>query len=164
MNFVDIAILVCCVPALIHGISKGFIKQAIALLSLVLGAWLAFKFSEPVGDLLQNYIEIPGTVIHIIAFALIMVLVTVVLKLLGNILEKTVKFVMLGWLDKLLGVVFAFIKVTLIIGLLAIMIDSVRETFQIENWKVFDESLLYQPLKDIADTVFPYLKQLIFKN
>ena len=94
MNFVDIAILVCCVPALIHGISKGFIKQATALLSPVLGAWLAFKFSEPVGDLLQNYIEIPGTVIHIIAFALIMVLVTVVLKLLGNILEKTVKFVM----------------------------------------------------------------------
>jgi hypothetical protein len=50
VNVIDIIILICCVPALVQGFRKGFISQAVSLVSLVLGAWLAFKFSEPVGE------------------------------------------------------------------------------------------------------------------
>lgn len=164
MNVVDIVILVCCIPAVVQGVCKGFIDQVIALLSVVLGAWLSFKFAEPVGDFLKEYIDIAPAIIHIIAFALIMLLVVFGLKLAGNALEKIVKFVMLGWLDKILGIAFALIKAALVLGLVAILICNLRTTFQLDSWKIFDESVLFGPLKETASTVFPYLKELIFKN
>lgn len=164
MNVVDIIILICCIPALIQGIRKGFISQAISLLSLVLGAWLSFKFAGPVGDFLKEYIDISGTLLHIIAFALILILVTVGLEILGKTLEKMVKFIMLGWLNKLLGAAFALIKVVLLLGVLAILIDSIRSSVPLITWEVFDESVLFEPVKQIANAVFPYLKELIFNK
>lgn len=164
MNVIDIIILVCCVPAVFHGFSKGFVSQAISLVSLVLGVWLSFRFSSPFGDWLKTYADLPATVLHVIAFALILIIVMLVLKLIGKLIEKAVKFVMLGWLNKLLGVVFALIKALLIIGLVIVVFDSLYSLIPFVPSDTLDESVLYHPIKDLANTVFPFLKELIFKK
>ena len=46
MCILDIIILVCFVPAIVRGISKGFVSQAAALLALIAGVWIAFHFSD----------------------------------------------------------------------------------------------------------------------
>ena len=164
MNVIDIIILVCCVPALYHGFTKGFISQAISLVSLVLGAWLSFKFSVPLGDWLKTFADLPGSVLHIIAFVLILIVVMLVLMIIGRLLEKILKFAMLGWLNKLLGMVFALLKAVLIIGLVIILFDAVWNLVPFVSSDTIAESVLYQPVKDIANSVFPYLKELIFKK
>ena len=50
MNIIDIIILCCLVPAVIRGISKGFVNQAYSLVALIAGVWLSFKFSGALGD------------------------------------------------------------------------------------------------------------------
>ena len=164
MNIIDIIILVGCIPALIQGIRKGFISQTVSLVSLVVGAWLAFKFSAPLGEWIKDYLEFPGAIIHIVAFALILLAVTVVLNLLGNMIERIVKFVMLGWMDKLLGAAFSLLKAVLLLGLLLILLDTLNSTLPIIPAKVFEGSVLHDPVKNIAETVFPYLKELIFNK
>lgn len=164
MNVIDIIILVCCVPALYHGFTKGFISQAISLVSLVLGAWLSFKFSVPLGDWLKTFADLPGSVLHIIAFVLILIVVMLVLMIIGRLLEKILKFATLGWLNKLLGMVFALLKAVLIIGLVIILFDAVWSLIPFVSSDTIAESVLYQPVKDIANSVFPYLKELIFKK
>ena len=72
MNTLDIIILLCFVPALISGISKGFIEQAIALVSLVLGAWLAYRFSALVSSWLEPVLEVSETALNVISFAAIL--------------------------------------------------------------------------------------------
>ena len=108
MNVIDIIILLCCVPALYNGITKGFISQAFSLVALVLGAWFSFKFAGPLGEWLKSYADLPGPILNVIAFALILVIVVMVLKMTAMTLERLLKVVMLGWLDKLLGVVYSF--------------------------------------------------------
>ena len=164
MNIIDIIILVCCVPALIHGFSKGFVSQAVSLVSLILGVWLSFRFSVPFGDWLKSFADLPGTVLHVIAFALILILVMLILGLIGKLLEKAVKVVMLGWLNRLLGMVFALLKAVLVIGLVIIMFDAIYNLIPFVSSDTLDESILYQPIKDIANTVFPFLKELIFNK
>lgn len=162
VNVIDIIILICCIPALVQGFRKGFISQAVSLVSLVLGAWLAFKFSEPVGEWIKTMADVNGVILQVLSFTLIFLVVYLVLLLLGKIIQSLVKVVMLGWLDKLLGVFFALLKMLLILGLIIICIDAVNSTLPIIPSKTLDESVLYHPIKSVADVVFPYLKELIF--
>ena len=164
MSTPDIIILICFLPAVISGIMKGFIEQAIALVSLILGAWLAFKFSTVVSGWLQPYFEVSETVLNVISFAVIMVAVVLVLFVLSKILTGVTKLVMLGWLDRLLGLVFALLKAGLLIGIGIILFDTLNVKFEFVEEQVLDESVLYAPIRDIAYVVFPYLKELLLKQ
>ena len=164
MSTPDIIILLCFLPAVISGLMKGFIQQVVALVSLLLGAWMAFKFSNVVGEWLQPYFNVSETVMHVISFAVIMVAVVLVLFVLGKILTGVTKLVMLGWLDRLLGLVFALLLAGLLIGIGIVLFDTVNVKFDLVDEAVLEESVLYAPIRDIAYTVFPYLKELLFKQ
>ena len=68
---------------------------------------------------------------------------------------------MLGWLNKLLGGVFAILKWVLIMSLIVVAFNSINQTFNIVKPNVLAESQLYPVLTEIANTVFPYLKSLL---
>ena len=164
MSTPDIIILLCFLPALIRGVMKGFIEQAVALVSLVLGAWLAFKVSTVVGEWLQPFFKVSETVMHVISFAVIMIAVVLVLFVIGKLLTGISKIVMLGWLDRLLGLVFALLIAGLLVGIGIILFDTLNAKFELVDNAVLDEAVLYSPLRDIAYTVFPYLKELLLKQ
>ena len=161
MNIIDIIIVICCIPPLVKGISRGFVSQAASLLALILGVWLSFKFSVPVGEWLKEYLELPGTVIHVVSFALILTAVVLGLNLLAGMVEKVLEFVMLGWLNKLLGVIFSLLKCILIVGLIILVFNSVNAQFHLVKEETLLESRLYHPIKNTANSVFPYLKELV---
>lgn len=162
MNIIDIILLICFVPAVIQGIRKGFISQVISIISLVLGIWMSARFASLVSTWLAQWITASGQILEIVAFALILVVVFLVLGALGKLLEATIKLVMLGWLNKLLGVVFALLKTALIVGLVIMAFSSLNKTFGLVSPETLGDSILYTPLKKIAYDVFPYLKGLIF--
>ena len=164
MNFIDITILLCCVPAIFRGLFKGFIAQAAALVALVLGAWMSFLFSGTVVEWIRPAMDVSPAILQVIAFTLILVAVFLALTLAGKALEGLVKVVMLGWLNKLLGVAFSLLKVILAIGLVILLIDTVTHALEIDCSKTTAESLLYNPIKSFADVFFPYIKELIFNK
>lgn len=162
MNIIDIILLICFIPAVIQGIRKGFISQVISIISLVLGIWMSARFASLVSTWLAQWITASGQILEIVAFALILVVVFLVLGALGKLLEATIKLIMLGWLNKLLGVVFAVLKTVLIVGLVIMAFSSLNKTFGLVSPETLGDSILYTPLKKIAYDVFPYLKGLIF--
>ena len=161
MNILDAIILICFIPALVQGIRKGFIAQVIAIVSIVAGIWLSFKFANLIASWLGNYIQASGNILQIVAFALILILVILGLTAVGKLLEATIKIVMLGWLNKLLGVIFALLKCTLIVGLVIMAFNSINGTFHLISDETLSNSLLYGPIRDTANNVFPYLKGLL---
>lgn len=164
MNILDIILLICFIPAIVQGIRKGFISQAISIVSLVLGIWLSARFASAVSDWIGQWITASGQVLEIVAFALILILVFLALGAAGRLLEATIRLVMLGWLNRLLGVVFALLKTALIVGLVILAFSSLNGTFGFVKEDVLAQSVLYPPLKDIANDVFPYLREMIFWN
>lgn len=164
MNTVDIILLICFIPALVQGFRKGFISQIIAIISIILGAWLSFRFASEVSVWLAQYITGSEQILKIIAFTLILTAVIIGLALLGKLLESTFELVMLGWLNKLLGAAFSLVKAGLLIGLAIMVFCSLNNTFSLVSEEVLKESVLFPPLKDLAYTVFPYLKELLFWN
>ena len=164
MNVIDIIILLCCVPAIFRGLSKGFIAQVAALVALVLGAWMSFHFSAVVVEWLKPAVDVAPGVLQAIAFTLILIAVFLALTVVGKMLEGIVKIVMLGWLNKLLGVLFSLLKVILAIGLFILLFDAVTSALDIDCSKTTGESIFYAPIKNFADVFFPYMKELIFNK
>ena len=161
MNILDIILLICFVPALVQGIRKGFIAQAISIISIIVGIWASARFADLVAGWVAQYITASEQVMKLVAFAIILIIVFVALGLLGKMLEGMFKLVMLGWLNRLLGAIFSLLKAGLIVGLLIIVFTSVNDNFRFIQESVLNESLLYPPLKKLAFEVFPYLKEIL---
>lgn len=163
MNILDIILLICFIPAIIQGLRKGFIAQAISLVSIIFGVWASARFSAIVSEWVAQYISVSEQALKIISFALILVAVFIILGLIGKLLEGLFQLVMLGWLNRLLGLVFALLKAFVIVGLLIMVFNSLNDTFEIVKPSVMKDSVLYPYINKTANEIFPYIKDLLKK-
>lgn len=161
MAILDIVILCLFVPAIVQGISKGFVSQLISIVSILAGLWAGFKFSEVLAAWLGQYITMDAGVLRVICFIVVALIAIVVLNLLGDLLTKLLQSVSLGWLNRITGLIFAILKAALIIGLLILLFDSINAKFHFIKEEVFDNAVVYGAVKDFAQKILPDIKSLI---
>ena len=164
MATLDIILLICFIPGIIRGLSKGFLEQALALVGIVLSVWAAFHFSSLVSTWLQPYLSVSETTLNVIAFALILIAISLGVLLVAKLLTKVIELAMLGWLDKTLGLVLALAVNALVIGLFIILFDTLNQKFGFVRPETLDASIVYSTLRDLCYLVFPYLKAFFFKS
>ena len=160
MNVLDIILIIPFIPGLIRGLSKGFLEQVLSLAGIVLGVWLAYRFSAPVGEQIAKHITLSDTMLHLVAFGSVLLIVLILVMMLSSLLSGLVNKTPLEWLDKALGFVFSCCVTALLVGLCIILFDTLNDKFQLVNPSVLEESMLYEPLRQLGYFVFPYLKQL----
>ena len=161
MNSLDIVLLVLLIPALVRGLKKGFLEQAISLVGVIVGVYLAYRFSGVVCEKLKEYITMSETVLNVMAFALILIVVLLLVQLIAKLVTGVAEMATLGWLNKALGLVFSLAMALLVMSILIILFDTVNVKFELVKSPILEESSLYRPLKDLGYFVFPYLKQLL---
>ena len=161
MNILDIVLLLLFIPGIVRGLSKGFLEQAVSLVGIFASAWVAFRFSDRLIPFLATHIPATENVLHLIAFGIILVVCLIVVLILANLLTRIVEMAMLGWLNKLLGLILGVAVSALIIGLLIVVFDSLNARFNLVTSPILQESFLYPLLRDAACGIFPYLKELI---
>lgn len=164
MNTIDIILLVCLFPGVVQGIRKGFISQVISIISVVIGIWASFKFSEIVSTWLSQFLTVSPAMMNIISFIVIFLAVAVALRFVEKAISGIIKFVMLGWADKLLGVGFALLKYLILVSVVVMIFSAANVDRAIVKKEILEESVLYEPIKDFGYTVFPFFKELLFKQ
>ncbi len=164
MNIVDIILLICLIPFIIEGIKEGIIRQSFGILALFIGVWAAYSFGSLVALWLSNWFDVSSKMVTVIAFILVFILIFIGVALIGKVLENIIKIASLGWVDRVLGIIFAIIKYILIIGVLIIVFDALNSNFGLVKPKVLADSALYGPIKKITVKIFPYLQNLITKT
>ena len=160
MGTIDIVILACFLPAVVMGLKNGFVRQLVALAVVVLGIWLSVRFSDTVGAWLTARFEIEPFWIKAISFIGIFIVTALILNLLGKLLEKVLDIAMLGWLNRLLGLVLSLATAALIIGTLIYLVNSANELMSFIPKEQLERSRFYKPLLELVQRVFPILKQL----
>ena len=163
MNILDIILLICFVPAIIQGLRKGFISQAISLISIILGVWASSRFSAIISEWIAQYISASDQVLKIISFTLILIAVFIILGLIGKLLEGIFKLVTLGWVNRVLGLIFALAKAFIIVGILIMVFNSLNDTFELVKPSVMKDSVLYPYINQATNEIFPYIKDLLKK-
>lgn len=104
--FIDFLFGILLMMAIFKGWSRGLIVAVFSLLAFFIGLVAAIKLSAAVAVWLQQTSGTESTWMPFIAFILVMAIVMLLIRLGANLLEKAVQFVMMGWVNKLGGILF----------------------------------------------------------
>jgi membrane protein required for colicin V production len=132
MQGADYVIVAIVGVSVLLGLFRGFVREAVALLSWLLGIWLAWRHSEFVYPYLGGLLETPAQKAWA-ARAIVLLLVLLAGALAGAILAWiTHTAAGLSIVDRLLGVLFGFTRGAVLVGLGVI----VGQTLQLdgESW------------------------------
>ena len=164
MNYIDILIIIILAIAAIKGFVDGFIKEVAALAALILGIWAAIKFSSFTAAKLYDYFDMTGRYVGIIAFIITFLIVVVIIHLTGFLIDKLVKAVALGLLNRLLGMIFGILKSTLILSVIFVILNAIDEHRPFLPKDKINRSMLYNPISDIAPAIFPLIGEGAFSK
>lgn len=93
------------IVALLQGYRNGLIKAIISFFSLFIGLVLAYQFAGFVASQLKQHTKIESQWLPFISFLIIVILSLLILKWISGLLQNTAEWLMLGWLNKLLGII-----------------------------------------------------------
>lgn len=162
MSYIDIVILIILGWAAIRGFIKGFIKEAAALLALILGIYAAAKFSGFAGQWLAKYIHTSPQTLSVISFILTFTSVVIIIYLLGAFFDWLAKAVALGPVNRILGILFGVLKSAFVLSVIILVINTVQPYFSILPQQEIARSKTYRPLSVFAPSVLPVLSKGYF--
>ena len=106
---IDIIFAVLMVMAVFKGLKKGFIIAFFSVIAFILGLAAAIKLSATMATYLQNSVSISGKWLPFVSFAIVFLVVVLLVNIGGKLLQKTFEFAMLGWLNRLGGIILYII-------------------------------------------------------
>lgn len=159
MNYIDIIIAIPLLWGLYKGFSKGLILEAASLIALGLAIWGGIKFSDFLSEWLKNNMEWTSRYLPVISFAIIFIGILVLVFAMAKLLEKVVKAVSLGFLNKLSGAAFGILKFGLILSVLIFVLNAIEKSIPLIPAGAKDASLLYGPVGKIAPIIIPGLNE-----
>lgn len=123
MNWIDAFIVITVLGFGLAGLFRGLIKEVGSLIGVIGGIFLGFRLNPPLVKLMGKILPLNSSVLSVIAFALVFMAVVVVVFFLMNLLNKLVKSLLLGGVDKIFGFLFGAFKGLLLASILVIIIS-----------------------------------------
>lgn len=103
---IDVILLILLAIACFKGYTRGLIVAVFSFLAVIIGVAAAMKLSVVVSGWLQNSTHISKQWVPFLSFMIIMIGVAILVRWVANLLQKSVEAIMLGWLNRLGGIVF----------------------------------------------------------
>lgn len=104
--FIDIVFVIILIFACIKGFQKGLIIAVFSILAFIVGLAAALKLSTAVAGWLGNSVNISAKWLPFISFAVVFFVVVLLVRWGAKLIEKTFQMALLGWVNKLGGIVF----------------------------------------------------------
>lgn len=101
----DIIFAVIIVLAIIKGYQRGLIVGLFSLVAVIIGLAAAMKLSAVVAGYIGNAVKISEQWLPVISFAVVFMIVVLLIRLGANAIERAVEVVMLGWINKIGGII-----------------------------------------------------------
>jgi len=158
MNIIDIVLLIVFAWFAYQGFKKGFVIELASLVALILGIYAAIYFSSYAEYFLVNSLNMDNDYIPVTSFVITFIVVVIVVYALGRILEKLIKMVALGFLNKLAGGAFGILKAAVFISIFFLILNHYNINFISAEKK--DNSLIYSPVEEIAPFIWSQLDEL----
>ena len=154
MGLLDILLGLPLIWGLWKGYKNGLFMEIASIVALVAGIFGAIHFSYITGNYLSEHLDWDERNMSITAFIITLILIIIIVNLAGKILTKVANFAMLGSLNKIAGGIFGVLKVAILLGAAFIFFDRMDNTFGLIKEETKQESVLYQPIKDIGALIF----------
>lgn len=158
MNYIDIILGLILLFAAVSGFRKGFVSELVSLAALILGIWGAVEFSYITTDFLTEQFDFDTKYLNIISFIITFIVIVILVHITGSSVNKLIEVAMLGFLNKMAGLVFGIVKSALILSIILLVFDKIDEEMGILSRETKTESRLYEPVRTLAPSIFPFIK------
>lgn len=163
MNDLDHVILIIVGIGACIGLYRGFFKEVVGTIGLVLAAIAANYVSPYARPRLGEWVE-SETLSAIIVWVVIFLLSMFLLKKLAYLLQRVMRSVELGWLNRLAGGLFGGIKYCLVVALAVSVIEVACA--HVEGLKIqpyLEQSVLVPYIHQLVDVVMPWASKNILE-
>ncbi len=138
--------------SIILSIMRGLVREVLSLAGWVVAFIVAGSYATEFEPLLPS--EIGGESLRVlVSFVVVFLLVLIVTVLLTMLLSTLIKGIGLGFVDRILGSVFGFLRGLLVVTLFVLM-AGLTALPQQSFWQL---ALLSRPLEVVAMQVIPWL-------
>ena len=159
MNYIDLILVLLLLFAAINGFRKGLISEVASLAALILGVWGAIEFSHITTGLLTERMGVEWDNLNLISFIVTFVVIVILVHLVAGSLSKLVEAAMLGWANRITGLVFGILKTAFILSILLLIFNKIDEDVHILSPETKMNSQLYDPIRKFAPSVFPFISE-----
>lgn len=158
MNYIDIILLLPLLYGAYKGFSKGLIIEIATLLGLLLGIYVAVKFSVYTEDILRDFLDISTGYLSYIALGITFLVVVIAVYLLGKMLTRLIDIISLGLVNKLLGTALGVAKAFAILCILLLIVDALDDKFRFISEETKQGSLLFNPFLNFAREIYGMIR------
>jgi membrane protein required for colicin V production len=159
IDFISVALIIL---SIVKGLRKGLVVAVFSLLAFVIGLAAALKLSAVVAEYLGANTSISQKWLPMLAFLIIFFLVALLVRLGARAIERVMRMTMLGWLNRLGGVVFYLLLYFLVYSIILFYATKLH----IIKPETIQTSTTYPIIYPMAPIVMDAIGQVVplFKN
>ncbi|MEO6612472.1 MAG: CvpA family protein [Chitinophagaceae bacterium] len=143
--FLDLFFAVILLLAVWKGYRRGLIVGLFSLGAVIIGLAAAMKLSAVVAGYIGKAVKLSDEWLPVISFIVVFIIVVLLIRLGANAIEKTIEVAMLGWVNKLGGIVLYVVIYTVVFSVLLFYAEQVK---------------LLQPETISQSVTYPYVQPL----
>lgn len=156
MNYLDIIISLSLLYGFVKGYSNGIIREITNISSVVLALYVGVHFSELIHpylnlEILSDY----SNAIPLIAFLIVFIIILVIIKSLGELINGLTKMLALGLISRFMGAIFGLLKLLIICCFFLIIANQ----YQLIDSKKQGSSVLITPLQKATNIIAPEINK-----
>lgn len=148
--------------ALFKGYKRGLILGLFSLISVIVGLAAALKLSATVAGYIGKAVKVSDHWLPLISFVIVFIAVVLLIRLGAKIIERSFEIAMLGWLNKLGGMVLFVVMYVLVISVVLFY----GEQMKLIPTETIKQSITYSYIQPLGPKVIDGLASVIplFRN
>lgn len=155
MNWVDVIIAVVLLGFAVRGFMRGFLRELLSLVGVFLGLWIALLKFVPLGEWVQHQFPLTEPLPFHIAFLAIFLSVASLAGMVGYLLHRVAKGLLMGWLDAIVGLGFGSVKGVMILTMLLFLLAHLPLAASIRT------QLRTSPVVEYLELFNPFLERSV---
>jgi membrane protein required for colicin V production len=123
---IDLVFAVVLIFAVLRGFRQGLIVGLFSLVAVIIGLAAALKLSAVVAGYIGKAVKVSEEWLPLISFAVVFLVVILLIRLGARAIEKSAETVMLGWINKLGGILLFAAIYTLVFSVLLFYAEQMQ--------------------------------------
>ena len=115
---IDIIFIIIVIMAAFKGYRRGLIVSLFSILALMVGLAAAMKLSTVAAGYLDQSMNVSARWLPILSFILVFIAAAFIVRLAAKAIEKSVEMAMLGWMNRMAGIILYFMLYTIIFSVI----------------------------------------------
>jgi len=148
---IDIIIMVILAIFAFNGTRRGFITEITMIFALVCGFFFANIFYSDISNFIDDWVS-NDSLRMLISYLLIFLVVLAMVRFLAIMLQKFLELVLLGWLNRVLGLLFGILKGFLVITVFIFIIQSIPRAENLDS-RMNNDSMMYHICVNLKEWV-----------